>query len=310
MENILAWREWLERREVVQPFKQAHREVYLLTDAERRTRTYSNRFAAHILRQHQFNALCAARGWKNQLRLMVDADYPPAHRLLPVWNLRAEYWIEGAGSEYGQDTNETGTYLYLSTDQVRFYRIEATQLYAHAVGGGYRNWNDSSDEPLPLETVPSLVFSEIMRDVDLFVGVASVGNDPNWADGGPNGQYRDYWQSYSFGQLSATAQTRKALLQRLLPRLKIADRCTLAERFLIVRGSLRTYKIHLGSGNILMEPNDQYLCIVPKQTVAGGERVFLPFEGDGTLSIVLSKAFLLAEDAKITDPTITSQLKR
>ncbi|HEY7154344.1 MAG TPA: DUF4132 domain-containing protein, partial [Gemmataceae bacterium] len=312
MDDILAWRDWLERREVVQPFKQAHREVYLLTDAERRTRTYSNRFAAHILRQHQFNALCAARGWKNKLRLMVDDSYPPAHRPLRAWNLRAEYWIEGAGSNYGQDTNETGTYLYLSTDQVRFYRIDAEQLYAHAGGGGYsETWSGGAvDEPLPLETVPPLVFSEIMRDVDLFVGVASVGNDPNWADGGPNGQYRDYWQSYSFGELSATAQTRKALLERLLPRLKIADRCTLAERFLIVRGSLRTYKLHLGSGNILMEPNDQYLCIVPKQTLAGGERVFLPFEGDGTLSIVLSKAFLLADDAKITDPTITSQLKK
>ena len=29
------------------------------------------------------------------------------------------------------------------------------------------------------------------------------------------------------------------------------------------KGDLRTYKIHLGSGNILMSPNDQYLCIVP-----------------------------------------------
>jgi hypothetical protein len=38
--------------------------------------------------------------------------------------------------------------------------------------------------------------------------------------------------------------------------------------------------------------------------------VQLPFEGDGTLSIILSKAFLLADDAKITDPTITSQLAR
>jgi len=28
-------------------------------------------------------------------------------------------------------------------------------------------------------------------------------------------------------------------------------------------GDLRTYKIHLGSGNVLMEPNGQYLCIVP-----------------------------------------------
>ncbi len=311
MDEVLAWRDYLERREIVQPFKQAHREVYLLTDAERRTRTYSNRFAAHILRQHQFNALCAARGWKNKLRLMVDDSYPPASRPLPAWNLRAESWIEGAGSEYGQDTNETGTYHYLATDQVRFYTLEAAQLTAHAGGGGYiERWNNEPDEPLPLESIPPLVFSEILRDVDLFVGVSSVGNDPNWADGGPGGQYRDYWQSYSFGELSATAQTRKALLERLLPRLKIADRCSFAERFLVVRGSLRTYKIHLGSGNILMEPNDQYLCIVPKQAISGGERVFLPFEGDGTLSIVLSKAFLLADDAKITDPTIISQLKR
>ena len=38
LDEVLAWREWLERHEVRQPFKQAHREVYLLTDAERRTR--------------------------------------------------------------------------------------------------------------------------------------------------------------------------------------------------------------------------------------------------------------------------------
>ncbi len=310
MEEVLAWRDWLERREVIQPFKQAHREVYLLTDAERRTNTYSNRFAAHVLRQHQFHALCAARGWKNKLRLMVDDSYPPAHRLLPAWGLRAEYWIEGAGDEYGRDTNDAGAFLYLTTDQVRFYELNAPQLHAHAGGGGYGRWDQESDEPLPMEKIPALVFSEILRDVDLFVGVASVGNDPNWSDGGPEGRYRDYWQSYSFGELSATAQTRRALLERLVPRLKIADRCTLSERFLIVRGTLRSYKIHLGSGNILMAPNDQYLCIVPRQTTAGQERVLLPFEGDSTLSVILSKAFLLAEDARITDPSITSQLKK
>ena len=63
IEEIIAWRQRLEELAISQPFKQAHREVYLLTDAERRTDTYSNRFAAHIIRQHQFNALCAARGW-------------------------------------------------------------------------------------------------------------------------------------------------------------------------------------------------------------------------------------------------------
>jgi hypothetical protein len=37
--------------------------------------------------------------------------------------------------------------------------------------------------------------------------------------------------------------------------------------------------------------------------------MFPPFEGDSTLSLVLSKAFLLAADKKITDPSITHQIK-
>jgi hypothetical protein len=314
-DEVLAWRDWLAAHEVQQPFKQAHREIYLLTDAERATRVYSNRFAAHIIRQHQFNALCAARGWKNQLRLMVDDEYPPAQRLLPAWGLRAEYWVEGAGDNYGTDTNATGTYTYLATDQVRFYPLDAAQHYAHASGGAYRAWNAAgpAQEPLPLEQVPALVLSEIMRDVDMFVGVASIGNDPNWADGGPTTRYRDYWAHYAFGDLSETAKTRREVLARLISRLKIAARCQLTDRFLVVRGDLRTYKIHLGSGNILMEPNDQYLCIVPARGTAptsGADTRFVPFEGDGTLAIILSKALLLADDTAIDDPTIVRQIKR
>ena len=62
-----------------------------------------------------------------------------------------------------------------------------------------------------------------------------------------------------------------------------------------------------------MEPNDQYLCIVPARGAAHGGlegKVFLPFEGDGTLAIILSKALLLAEDNKIKDPTILHQIAR
>jgi hypothetical protein len=310
--EVTAWRRVLEERGVTQPFKQAHREVYLLTDAERNTRTYSNRFAAHILRQHQFNALCAARGWKNKLRLMVDDEYPPASKDMPDWGLRAEFWVEGVGDQYGTDTNESGVYLRLSTDQVRFYRRESAQNVAHAAGGGYATARDArrrDDEPIALEEIPPLVLSEIMRDVDLFVGVASVGNDPTWQDGGPQGQYRDYWQHYSFGALSESAATRKQVLERLIPRLKIARQCSFVDRFLVVRGQKRTYKIHLGSANILMEPNDQYLCIVPdSRTRSTKDDLFLPFEGDSTLSVIISKALLLAEDTKIKDPTIVRQI--
>ena len=65
-----------------------------------------------------------------------------------------------------------------------------------------------------------------------------------------------------------------------LPKLKIRDRCTIQDRFLVVRGDVRTYKIHLGSSNILMEPSDTYLCIVAAQGSKQAEKVFLPFDGD------------------------------
>ena len=84
------------------------------------------------------------------------------------------------------------------------------------------------------------------------------------------------------------------MLQRLVPRLKIADRCRLEDRFLIVQGDVRTYKIHLGSGNILMEPNDQYLCIVPTRAPTTGNlgnRLYLPFEGDRTWQLSSAKHY-------------------
>ncbi len=310
VERVLAWRDYFEQHNLVQPWKQAHREIYVLTAAEERTNTYSNRFAAHVLKQHQFNQLAALRGWNNKLRLMVDDSYAPPSLELPQFNLRAEFWVEGAGDNYGTDTTEAGTYLHLSTDQVRFYTLGSSQNYAHAGGGGYEQWvqaGENPSQPLPLEQIPALVFSETMRDIDLFVGVGSVGNDPTWNDGGPNGRYREYWQRYSFGDLSATAESRKTLLEKLLPRLKIKDVTSIHGRFLHVKGSIREYKIHLGSGNILMLPNDQYLCIVPNQ--AGSSLVQLPFEGDRVLSVILSKAFLLADDLNIKDETITRQLK-
>jgi hypothetical protein len=188
--------------------------------------------------------------------------------------------------------NETGIWFYVSTDQIRFVNLE-------------------TNEVLPLVDIPEVPLSEVMRDVDLFVGVASVGNDPNWQDTGGLLPYRNYWQAYSFGELSEVAKTRKEILQNLIPRLKLAKVAEIKDKFLVVKGKYRIYKIHLGSTNILMEPNDQYLCIVPdrsKKNVA--ENVFLPFEGDTGLSVILSKAFLLAEDDKITDSTITSQILR
>jgi len=292
VEEVRLWRNFMMENEITQPLKQAFREVYLLTDAEINTRTYSNRMAAHVLKQHQFNMLAKGRGWKYSLMgCYDDGRYNEAAELsLPEFDLRAEYWINELNTE--DAFNDTGIWDYITTDQVRFI-------------------NTHTNDVMELVNIPAIALSEVMRDVDLFVGVASVGNDPAWQDSGGLPVYRDYWHSYSFGNLTEVAKTRKEILERLLPRLKIANVATIQDKFLVVEGKVRTYKIHIGSTNILMEPNDQYLCIVPDRSKKNNtHNLFVPFEGDNGLSLILSKAFLLADDDKITDQTILSQIGR
>ena len=64
-----------------------------------------------------------------------------------------------------------------------------------------------------------------------------------------------------------------------------------------------------GAANILMEPNDEYLCIVPARG-SRAQKVYLPFPEDERFSVILSKAFLLAADDRITDRTILRQIER
>lgn len=290
-ETVKQWRAYLMGYQLQQPFKQAYREIYLLTDAEIHTHTYSNRMASHILKQHQYATLAKGRNWHTRLLGAWDGgDSDTARLMLPEYKLYAELWVDSLIQD--EQFNDSGIWNYVITDQIRFCNIDTHEI-------------------VPLAHIPIIVFSEVMRDVDLFVGVASIGNDPAWSDSGHLPNHLNYWQNYSFGNLSEIAKNRKDILQNLLPRLKIAPVAHIEDKFLIIKGKIRTYKIHIGSTNILMEPNDQYLCIVPDRSKSNSQQnVFLPFEGDSGLSIIISKALLLANDDQITDPTITSQIKR
>ncbi|GAB3479516.1 DUF4132 domain-containing protein [Nocardiopsis coralliicola] len=308
-EEARAWRRAVEESGTVQPFKQAHREVYLLTDAERSSGTYSNRFAGHFLRQRMFRSLAAERGWNDaQLRINHHHTfYPPAVRELPEHGLRAEYWVRGDDGEESESGAEP--YWLLAADQVRFYPAGAPQnLIGDEPGSRFGPHGGHRVEPVPLESVPARVLSEILRDVDLFVGVAGVGADPLWEDGGPGGQLRAYWEAAAFGPLTETAETRRDVLERLLPLLAAGDRCRIDGRFVHVRGALHEYRIHLGSGNVLIGAGARHLCIVPDSAAAAPHGLPLPFQGDPALSLILSKALLLADDAAITDPVIVQQL--
>lgn len=289
--EVYEWRYFLLKNEILQPIKQAFREIYTFTDAENITGTYSNRMASHILKQHQFVSLAKVRNWNARLLGSWDGgDDSIAELNINEMNLKVEFHYSSVN--LNDEYNDAGIWNYVSTDMVRIL-------------------DTSTNNPVHLSNIDNITFSEIMRDLDLFVGVSSIGNDPNWIDSGGIPQYRDYWQEYSFGNLSQVAKNRKELLENVLSKLKIASVAHIEGNFLIVRGKLRTYKIHIGSTNILMEPNDQYLCIVPDSKIKNtNDNVFLPFEGDSGYSIIISKAILLANDDKITDTTITSQINR
>ncbi|MEU8307025.1 DUF4132 domain-containing protein [Actinomadura sp. NPDC048955] len=284
LDDVRAWRERVVDEQVRQPFKQAFREIYLLTPAEADTVTYSNRYAAHIVHYRRLYALFKERGWQANFLGRHDGGYNgEARGEFGGGEWRACFYHEPVDDEDGW------TFEHAATDQVRFER------------GHGRRWREA-----PLADVPPPVFSEAMRDVDLFVGVTSIAADPDWADRGED-RRTAYWREAGFGALTASAEVRRAALERILPRTRIAGRCTLDGRHLVVRGELRTYRIHLGSANVVMEPDGAYLCVVQGRRAPG--TLYLPFE-DERLSLILSKAFLLAADHTIADASIRRQIER
>ena len=290
-DEIKNWRDFMLEHKIVQPLKQAFREVYRLSEAETGTITSSKRMAGHILKQHQFDSAAKARGWKYSLLSAYNEGRSNeiATIELPDHGLRAEFWVNEVST--GNAINDTGIWLYVATDQLRFIHIESGMI-------------------VELREVPPIVLSEVMRDLELFVGVASIANDPAWQDeDGIVPVLRDYWHSYSFGELTEIAKTRRAILEKLVPDLKITPPAELGDQFLLIKGKLRTYKIHIGSTHVLIEPGGRFLCMASDRSLKEATgAVFLPFDGDTGLSVLLNKAMLLADDDKITDPAILQQI--
>ncbi len=251
--QLARWQAEVVRRRLRQPVRQAFRELYLLTPPEREAGDASARFAGHTVSGRVAARLLSGRGWR------TDHEYADHQATRPAGALTAALSCDFHGY-WGMGEVEVG--------RVRFL---------------------SGKDPVPLADVPPVVFSEVMRDLDLVVSVA--GRDPG-------------------GHLSTpAAQSRAEVLSALIADLRLRNvtvECTAA----VVHGTRATYRIHLTSGSIHLEPGG-HLCVVP----AGfgdkpHQRLFLPFADDDRMtSVVLSKVLLLADDARITDPAILTQLQ-
>jgi len=253
---------------------------------------YSNRFAGVLMRQHQFASLCRARGW--EYRLMgsgFDGGNTP-HKQLAPWDMHVEFYVDlppdRNRSLLDSALNEqsgAGVNLFVGSDQVRFYRNRAE---------------------IAVEDVPAIVYSEVMRDVDLFTSVCEVGADETWSDEGERGTGR---YSDTLGDLTALIALRADLLARILPHAPIADRCAIDKGALAVRGQLGTYRIQLGWGQaaLVTESGMRWLKI-PQPLLDAVELGTLPLDVDYRTETALRKAYVLADDWKIDSPELIRQL--
>lgn len=293
--ELQAWRDRIFVAAVRQPFRQAFREFYQITDDERRTKMYSNRFAGILMRQHQFASLCRARGWSYRLMGAGFDGFNVPTKLLASWKMHAEFYVDLpsdrkpslAGSALGEQS-PSGINLFLGSDQVRFYRDR---------------------REIAVEEVPAIVYSEVMRDVDLFTSVSAIGPDESWSDLGERGT--GLVASEVVHELSGILALRVELLSRVLPLTSIADRCRIEQAWVRVQGKLGTYRISISWGGVIriIEKGVRHLNI-PQELLDAISMDFsaVPVELDHRTEMILRKAYLMANDWDIASPDLIRQL--
>lgn len=171
--------------------------------------------------------------------------------------------------------------LYADADWFSPSEIEAPSI--DYVGFSSRKDNRG----VKIKEVDAVLFSETMRDLDLAVSTAYVGGvDPT--------------TSFS------TIQLRNTIIAYTCDLMKLSN-VTLQDHFANIKGVMNDYSVHLGSG-VIHQSQGGAMHIVP---VFSGQRgkVYLPFlDEDPKTAEILSKVLLLAQDNKIKDPSILSQI--
>lgn|GEM_PF-2654766 len=289
--DVRKWQARIEKDHITQPFKQAHREVYRLSQRELETSTYSNRFAAHIVRQHQFRELCLARHWTYYLQGSFDSWNTPV-RHLPNFGIEARFYVDVAFENPNADYTIIS---HLTTEKLEF--------------------RSSAGKILNLKEVPPIAYSEIARDVDLFTSVASKVRNSSWLEPGENEHFHQYWQRIIHGDLSPAGQSRRTLLKWLIPQLEFGEKLKISANFIEATGTQRSYLIHIGSANVITK--DHSISIrysASKQAsdayVSGISGTILPFIGDTVLTSILNTAAVFVADDKIKDKTLLEELER
>jgi len=248
------YQKYLFEHRIRQPFKQVFRELYVKLPEEMGQK-YSRMFAGSQIQPQKTVGCLKGRHWA--------ADYEEG--------LQKVYYKENIVAR-----------IYALADWFSPSDAEAPTL----------EWVEFSDrktyEALTIEDVPDLVYSEVMRDVDLAVSVAHAGGvDPETSH--------------------STIEMRKAIVEFNLPLFGLKN-VALTGSHAVIKGSRASYTVHLGSG-VVHQEGGAMLHILPVHSQKRG-KLFLPFvDEDPKTAEIMSKIVLLAEDKKLKDPSILAQIK-
>lgn len=243
-------------RGIVQPFKQVFRELYQVNESEQLKKGLSYRYSGQQVQPKKALALLSSRNWIASHELGVQKVF-----------------------------YKDGIIAVVYSNFDWFTPAEAEAPVINTVS--FHSRSDYSF--IDLKDVPPVVFSEVMRDMDLVVSVAHAsGVDPEAS--------------------SSSIETRRAVVKEAARVLKLTN-VSFDGNFSTIEGSLGRYLVHLGSATAQMMGFGSVI-IVPVHSQQRG-RVFLPFlDNDPKTAEVVSKVILLAEDRKIKDPFILAQIGR
>ncbi|QQS86922.1 DUF4132 domain-containing protein [Fusobacterium canifelinum] len=240
-------------RQIKQPFKQVFRELYIKTKDELEL-DKSRRYAGHQIQPAKTIALLKTRRW------VVD-DYEGLQKVYYKENIIAK--------------------MYAMTDWFSPAEVEAPTIEDIVF------YDRKTFEPLRINGVPDLVFSEVMRDIDLVVSVAHVGDvDPEASQ--------------------STIEMRRAIVEFNAKLFKLKN-VTFTESHALIKGTRAEYSIHLGSG-LIHQKTGTVINVLPIHSQHRGQ-IFLPFiDEDPKTAEIMAKVLLFAQDEKIKDIFILEQI--
>lgn len=253
------WQKFIFDNKIVQPFKQVLRELYLKLDEEME-KDRSLMFAGNQIQPKKAVAALRSRRW--------IADYESGlQKVFYKQNLIAE--------------------IYACADWFSPADIECPVL--EYVSFSPRRYSADGKNSVSIKEIDCILYSEIMRDVDLAVSVAHAGSvDPETSH--------------------STIEMRRAVCEFTLPLFKIGN-VRLEKNFAFIAGSRAEYSVHLGTGLVRKTAGGTVNIVAVHSQQRG--KLFLPFvDEDPKTAEVLSKILMLARDEAIKDPYILAQITR